>query len=113
MSLLVIIYCLLLSLSESHTDTNMNPYNINIRVFGTKVGAGKGIDFGQAGCGAVPSTCHTWGFGVNTGGLCDSSRIGDGTFDPDRNSDRSLPYQRSYGITYSMKADGMSTKLFR
>lgn len=40
-----------------------------IRVFGTKVGAGKGIDWGQAGCGAVPSTCHVWGFGRNTGGF--------------------------------------------
>ena len=87
---------------------------INIRVFGTKVGGGGGVDFGQArDCKGVPSTCMTWGFGVTTSGLCDSSRIGDGTFDPDRNSDRSLPYQRSNGITYSMKADGMSTKLFR
>lgn len=68
---------MLLSLSESHTDTNMNPYNINIRVFGTKVGDGGGVDFGQAGCGAVPSTCMTWGFGVNTGGFCDRSRIGE------------------------------------
>ena len=40
----------------------------NRRVFGSKVGAGKGIDWGQAGCGAVPSTCHVWGFGQNTGG---------------------------------------------
>ena len=42
----------------------------------------------------------------------DSSRIGDGTFDLDRSADRSLPYQASSGITYSMKADGMSTKRF-
>ena len=87
---------------------------INIRLFGTKVGGGGGVDYGQArDCKGVPSTCMTCGFGGTTGGLCDSPRIGDGTFDSDRNSNRSLPYQRPNGITYSMKVDGMSTKLFR
>ena len=37
-------------------------YKINIRVFGTKVGGGGGVDFGQArDCKGVPSTCMTWG----------------------------------------------------